>query len=78
MNKHKYVKPNIGFESLALSSELYSGCAFNVNFAEFICPITIPELGNETIFQEYNCDWSNEDIYVCYHVPTASMNVFGS
>ena len=60
-----------------MGSELSASCAMNVNFAEFVCPITIPEWG-ETVFQEHNCDWSNDDVYICYHVPTASMNVFGS
>ena len=37
----------------------------------------IPEWG-ETVFTEQNCDWSNDDYYVCYHVPTAGTNIFGS
>ena len=48
-----------------------------VTFEEWLCPVVVPELG-ETIFQEHNCDWSNDDLYICYHVPTASMNIFSS
>ena len=73
----KYVKPVIRFESLALSSGVSSSCSFDILFAEFSCPILIPEWG-ETIYTQDSCDWSNDDLYVCYHVPTMSTNVFGS
>ena len=78
MNKDKYIKPQIGFESLSLGSELYPSCAISVTFSEFVCPIPIPDWGNQTIFQEYNCDWSNGEEFVCYHVPMESMNIFSS
>lgn len=77
MPKRKYIKPTIDFESLAMSSELHASCSLDITFAEWVCPILIPEWG-ETIFQEWNCDWSNDTNYVCYHVPTMSTNVFGS
>lgn len=77
--KKSYVKPLISFEPLALSSALSTGCSFNVSFAEFVCPVEIPEWGGETVFSEQvNCDWSNDDYYICYHVPTITTNVFGS
>ena len=72
-----YQKPNIAFQKLAMSADLSAGCSMNVSFAEFDCPIMIPEWG-ETVFTSSNCDWSNDEIYVCYHVPTAGTNVFGS
>lgn len=75
--KKRYVKPLISFEPLALSSTLSASCEFDISYAEFSCPVLIPEWG-ETVFTEQNCDWSNDDIYICYHVPTASSNVFGS
>ena len=72
-----YIKPTITLEKLSMSSELSASCEFDINFAEFYCPILIPEWG-ETVFTNQNCDWSNDDYYVCYHVPTAGSNVFGS
>ena len=77
MSRKKYTKPSVGFSSLAMSTELSAGCSLNINFAEFVCPIYIPEWG-ETVYLEHNCDWSNDDIYICYHVPTAASNVFSS
>ena len=73
----KYVKPSITFSKLSMGTEVYGRCATEINCAEFVCPVIIPELG-ETVFQENNCDWASEDMYVCYHVPMANMNVFGS
>ena len=72
-----YVKPNIAFQKLAMRSELSVGCTMDITFAEFVCPILIPEWG-ETVFTQNTCDWSNDQYYVCYHVPTAGSNVFGS
>ena len=72
-----YVKPEIEFQDLALNSDLCSSCVMEMTFAEFSCPILIPEWG-ETVFTQSNCDWSNDDYNICYHVPTASGNVFGS
>ena len=72
-----YQKPSITFQKLSMSSDFSAGCTYNVNFAEFACPILIPEWG-ETVYIENACDWSNDDIYICYHVPTAGTNVFGS
>ena len=72
-----YVKPNIAFQKLAMSANLSASCSMDITFAEFVCPILIPEWG-ETVFTQQNCDWSNDQYYICYHVPTAGSNVFGS
>lgn len=77
MAKKKYSKPIINFEKLSIGTDLGGSCALSMNFADFVCPIIIPEVG-ETVFQEYNCDWTGDDYYLCYHVPTMDMNVFGS
>ena len=77
MAKKQYIKPTISFEKLAMSSSVSAHCEFNITFAEWVCPVLIPEWG-ETVFQQYNCDWSNDTGYICYHVPTISTNVFGS
>ena len=74
--KKEYVKPEIHFESLSVSSAP-SSCSFQISFAEWECPVLIPEWG-ETVFQEDNCDWSNDTGYVCYHVPTISTSIFDS
>ena len=78
MGKRKYIKPIINFESLALSSDSSAHCSLSITFAEWQCPVPIPEWGNETVYQEWNCDWSNDEGYICYHVPTMTTNVFGS
>ena len=75
--RKSYIKPSISFEKLSLSTDLSAGCSLNVSFAEFVCPVMIEEWG-ETVFTQNNCDWSNDDLYVCYHVPTAGTNIFGS
>ena len=75
-----YIKPFVTFEKLTTSNPASAGCSLNVNFAEFSCPILIPEWG-ETIFASNStpvCTWTNDDFYICYHVPTAGSNVFGS
>lgn len=77
MGKKKYIKPFIQFEKLSLSSDLHAHCSLNITFAEWQCPVLIPEWG-ETVYQEWNCDWSNDDGFICYHVPTISTNVFAS
>ena len=76
MNK-KYNKPVIEFRSLATSAASTT-CELISEFAEFSCPIMIPEWG-ETIFADIRvCDWTNDSGYICYHVPTAGSNVFSS
>ena len=77
MAKKKYIKPIISFEKLSIGSPVSASCAFDFNFADFACPVLIPEIG-ETVFQDNNCDWTSDDYYLCYHVPTMDMNVFGS
>lgn len=75
--KKKYEKPTIVYESFSLSSSISAECAFTITFAEWECPVYIEEWG-ETVYQEWNCDWSNDEGYVCYHVPTLTTQVFGS
>ncbi len=74
----KYVKPIIAFQELSMNSELSAGCSFDSSFAEFFCPILIPEWGETVFSNDIGCDWTNDDFYVCYHVPTAGSNIFGS
>ena len=75
-----YIKPMLTFEKLSLNNPASANCSLNADFAEFSCPIMIEEWG-ETIFAANSsprCDWTNDDFYICYHVPTAGSNVFGS
>ena len=74
--KRKYTKPSIHFERLSVNN-ISASCAMKITFAEWECPVLIPEWG-ETVFQEHNCDWSNDSGYICYHVPTISTNIFDS
>ncbi len=60
-----------------MQADLSASCTMDISFAEFVCPILIPEWG-ETVFTANTCDWSNDQYYICYHVPTAGSNVFGS
>ena len=73
----RYIKPTVTFERLSMGSGAAGGCEYNASFAEFSCPVLIPEWG-ETIFTADACDWSNDDYNICYHVPMAASNVFGS
>lgn len=75
--KKTYTKPNISFESFSLSANIAEECIFEITFAEWECPVYIPEW-DETVYQEWNCDWSNDSGFVCYHVPTITTRVFGS
>ena len=72
-----YVKPNIAFQKLAMSADLSAGCSVKLTFAEFVCPVLIPEWG-ETVFSDSQCDWTNGSDFICYHVPTASTNVYSA
>lgn len=75
----EYVKPIVAFEPLALNANASSACTVELSFAEFVCAVYIPEWG-ETIFTENNsdCMWTNDDGYICYHVPASSFTIFGS
>ena len=73
-----YTKPKITFQKLAMASGSSASCSMEITFAEFSCPVLIPEWG-ETVFTEgTGCDWYNDSGYICYHVPTVGTNVFGS
>lgn len=78
--KKSYIKPIMTFESLALSANVASGCAFlSTNSAEYVCPVTDAESG-WVIFSDYvNCAIvpENNDA-ICYDIPFANSNVFSS
>ncbi|MDD6275822.1 MAG: hypothetical protein PUB20_03235 [Clostridia bacterium] len=78
--KKKYIKPEIGFESFRLSTDIAAGCAMLGQQAPNACKIYYPEWGMTLLTEELLCDAtppSGTD-YVCYHVPVADTNVFES
>ncbi len=82
--KKQYQKPMMYFESFQLSQSIATGCASDAKFAEDQCAVFIPDIG-ATIFGDAHasnsqCEWSPEGFAdrVCYHIPTAGDNVFGS
>ena len=83
--KKKYEKPDILFESFALSQSISAGCEMiGGNQAQYVCPVWVKTPGFDddryTIFGDGTCDskpvGGNDSI--CYHVPIADNNVFNS
>ncbi len=75
-----YIKPDIMFQTLALSADISAGCAIVSNQNAGACPVEVPGQPGLTIFPEGTCVAyvpGYED-RVCYHVPIADMNVFES
>ena len=75
--KKPYTPLEISLQSLSAGG-MSAACAYQVNHAVNTCTFTPPGWG-ETIFGSgnNNCFWvDGEDI--CYHVPSASSNVFDS
>lgn len=78
--KKKYEKPQILFDSFELSQDIAAGCRYDTtNQVQYVCPAIDPELGM-SIFAGGNCDMTppSGNDRICYHVPTAGNNVFGS
>lgn len=78
--KKQYIKPIITFDSLAVSANISSGCAFLAsNQAEYQCPI-IDEESGWTIFSDLrNCMMMpTPGDTICYDIPFAASNVFES
>ncbi len=77
----KYVKPNIAFFELNLSTSISAGCNIYATQGELACPVQIPGQPGLTIFQEdTGCVAYTPGMQdtVCYHVPMADLNVFES
>lgn len=77
-----YIRPCISFDSFALNSCIASGCEMiGSNQEPHACPVLIPSWEGVSIFMEAaGCDlYPPEGMdTICYHVPTADNNVFGS
>lgn len=84
--KKKYCKPEIGFESFELCSDIAKGCYFHVNLTDRSCKITGP--GIPTIFWYGMCSRQAQDLaklqtphvndMACYHGPSGGTILFTS
>lgn len=82
-SKKKYAKPELFYESLALSQSIATGCEGIAMFGESVCPVKVDVSDIELmIFQTAGagCEFvpPNPDDLICYHAPSESNNVFGS
>ena len=80
--KKSYQKPDLFFESFALSQNIAAACEGEALFVENACPVII-HLGSLeiTIFgQSPMCEFipPNPDDFICYHAPSEMNNVFAS
>lgn len=79
----KYVKPEISFQNLNLSTNISAGCEISSNQAALTCGVELPGYPGLIIFQDDStgtCDAYMPGIEdsICYHVPVADSNVFES
>jgi hypothetical protein len=78
--KKSYMKPILTFESLDISANIASGCAFiSTTPVEYTCPVEDPETG-WTIFSDPSACMMNlrPGDTICYDIPLANANVFSS
>ncbi len=78
--KKKYLKPDIHFESLNLSTDISAGCAMLSQQSPNSCVVYYPQWGMTLLTEELTCDAYPPGglDFICYHVPTADNNVFDS
>lgn len=79
----KYVKPEISFQELNLTTNISAGCSQVAQHDAGKCIVEVPGNPGMYIFQDdvtNNCNTflPNPEDFVCYHVPTADTNVFES
>lgn len=79
----KYIRPDISFQQLSLSTDVSAGCSQQAQFDPNSCKAQIP--GNPGLFIFHdggdagcNIFLPNPEDFICYHVPTADTNVFSS
>ncbi len=76
-----YIKPDITFQKMNLSTDISTGCAVSSTQDPKKCPVDIPGQPGLTIYTEgseciaYGPGWEEQ---ICYHVPVADLNVFES
>jgi len=82
--KKNYSKPDILFESFALSVDIAGGCERIIDtHLGGQCAMELVGLGNVFTNGVTECEMKIEDgsemvDYLCYHVPTADNNLFNS
>lgn len=76
----KYIKPDISFHEMSLSTSISAGCEIISNSAPTMCAVEVPGQPGLTIFPEGTCVayFPGYEDSLCYHVPTTDMNVFES
>lgn len=76
-----YIKPDISFQKLDLTTNVSTGCEYTATSAAGSCPAEIPGQPGLTVFQETSgCMVYSPELggLICYHIPTADSNVFES
>ena len=75
--KKTYLKPEIIFESFALTSSIANACDDKLSADTNTCGI---EYGFDILFSTGTDSVCNkdEDLYNCYHVPGENTSLFGS
>lgn len=82
--KKAYSRPELIYESFALSQDISSGCEAIAMFGENVCPVIYKGKDNFqlSIFQTkaFGCEYCppNPDDFICYHAPSEMNNVFAS
>ncbi len=77
----EYIKPDIRFQKMNLSTDISTGCSVNSTHDPKACPVDIPGQPGLTVYTEdgqcvaYGPGWEDQ---ICYHVPVADLNVFES
>ncbi len=82
--KKEYMKPMIVFENFKMNTSIAAECRYNVTSNDTNSCGVDPDIGFK-IFAGGGCDYTPQDIEkivgedaICYHVPTADVNVFMS
>lgn len=85
--KREYSKPEIVFESFALSTNIAASCAIDTNqHSQNVCGMYFPGIGNvftsgvSVCEKVVNPDDPGEELFnrYCYHVPTEARALFNS
>lgn len=77
----KYIKPEISFQKLNLTTNISAGCEITATQDAGACPAELPGQPGIMVFQETTgCMVYAPGLgdTICYHVPTADSNVFES
>lgn len=75
--RKSYTKPEITFDSFALTTDITASCSMSATFDPNTCPVYYPDWG-VTFFSDGTCDAYPPGglDFICYHVPAGDRNVF--